>query len=131
MIAYWKATGARLTIFSPTPEFLDLKNRMLRTVGEGRPPSLVRHAEPEAEFFRPEVQSLLKAAHVRVIDSGAIFCKVMPDCLPLDGGVPLMIDDHHLTLEGARRFGAVLVADQFAPGKEDGLPPVLLSRADQ
>ncbi|MBS0565588.1 MAG: acyltransferase [Proteobacteria bacterium] len=131
MIAYWKATGTRLTIFSPTPEFLDLKNRMLRTVGEGRPLSLVRHAEPEAEFFRPEVQSLLKAAGVRVIDSGAIFCKVMPDCLPLDDGQPLMIDDHHLTLEGARRFGAVLVADQFDPEREDGLPPVLMSRADR
>lgn len=129
MIDYWKAAGVRLSVFSPTPEFLDLKNRMLRTVGLGRPLSLVRRTEPEEEFFRPEVQSMLTAAGVRVIDSGAIFCKVMPDCLPLDGGAPLMIDDHHLTIEGARRFGAVLVTEELAPEVGGGQPSLLLSGA--
>lgn len=132
MIAYWQTGGVALTIFSPAPEFTDLKNRMLRTLGEGKPLSLVPYDDPATAFFKPAIQALFAAAKIRVIDSQAIFCKAMPKCLPLDGDMPLMIDDHHLTVEGERRFGAVLVAEQFGRPlggpRVHGLPPVRIAR---
>ena len=113
VLAFWKIDGVKLTLFSPMPEFHDMKNRLIKMGWHGQNLSLPRDMAVADAFLSPENRALFDASSVRVLDTGAIFCAAMTHCGPLDGETLLMIDGHHLSVEGARRFGAVLVRQVF------------------
>lgn len=108
---YWRQDGVAVTVFSPMPEFPEMKERMIKAVWLHRPATLIRDRTAEDAFFAPATLAAFKAASVRVIDTGALFCSAMPDCQPMDGPTPLMTDGQHLAVAGALRFGAALVAE--------------------
>jgi hypothetical protein len=110
LLAFWHIDGVALTLFSPIPEFPDMRERMVRAAWMGQAAPVPRDRTAEMAFFTPANLALLQAAGVRVIDSGAIFCAETPGCSPVDGDSLLMVDGQHLSVEGARRFGARLLA---------------------
>ena len=104
-------TVGEIVIVGPTPELRD-----------DVPSCIIRHREadcavPRATFLassRPMLQTLRRLAsaypNVRVFDPTDGLCS-RDTCPAVMDGVPLYIDDHHLTMSAVRRIGIPGVTD--------------------
>ena len=113
--AYWSQPGVAVTIFSPIPEFPAFEPKMIRQAWKGEVPDLTPDLTSYNRFMQADLQQILSQAGIAVIDSKALFCGSRPDCSPLDGDIMLMLDESHLAPDGARAFGAALLAAQPLP----------------
>jgi len=108
MVDYWKIDGVRITLFSPMPEFPDMEDRVIKAAWLGETIPFEMDQSAAQAFLSPENRAIFAAAQVRVIDAMALFCAGRPVCAPVDGKALLMVDGNHLSVEGARRYGAAL-----------------------
>lgn len=103
MVDYWSSQGKKLILLTGMPEFPQYKSHLIR----GATPRLRRDL-PGGEFDA-SVRAMLTARGVHVVSSADALCKVAACSHRASGGELLYVDDDHLSLFGARKFGEVLV----------------------
>ena len=110
VVNFWATDGITLRLFSPMPEFADMRDKLIKSAWLQQDIPMPREMAMAELFFSPENRASLEAARLSVVDSGAIYCAAIPDCAPWSDNQFWMIDGQHLSVEGALRFGAVLRA---------------------
>jgi hypothetical protein len=111
VIDYWTDRYAHVVLMTPTPEFPRFKEKMLSLpLGE------LKRERPNFEL-RDSFQKALAEINLKgtvVIDSWAQFCGDPADCSSV-GMRSLLVDDSHLSGEGALKVGKAIANDPRLP----------------
>jgi hypothetical protein len=110
MIEFWKIDGVAVSVFSPMPEYRNLRDVAAKAVWLGIEMPLTLDSRTNQRFMA-ELKDLFTRSSVGVLDSKKLFCAASQGCAAFAGTTPLMTDGQHLSAEGARRFGRALVEE--------------------
>ena len=111
MIEFWKIDGVAVSVFSPMPEYRNLRDVAAKSVWLGIAMPLTLDSGANQRFMAAELKDLFTRSSVGVLDSKKLFCAASPGCAAFAGTTPLMTDGQHLSTEGAQRFGRALVEE--------------------
>lgn len=108
-LAYWRAAGKPIVLFSPRPEIYGFTRLLLED-------NVVDHAELFQVDELTVDEDLLSAHGATMADSHTLFCAMTGTCSYLDAsGELLMVDGHHLSRKGAQLFVERFLATWQAP----------------
>ncbi len=105
LIDYWSGRDVDVLLFTQTPTFADVSDVYMMHGADGV--RALREIE-EHDFGFADSLATVDTRDVGIIDTTTLLCGTDNDCAPIADG-PLLIDQRHLSVEGARRSGANLV----------------------
>ncbi|GFE52480.1 hypothetical protein So717_42330 [Roseobacter cerasinus] len=109
VVADWSARADKLLLFTPRPEYPQLKQRFL-WFGEDR----LAQTTPDmhkALLFSASMSETRPPTNVHILDSAGLICAGRVPCSPVTDGKLLYIDKEHFTNGAARSFGAELIPE--------------------
>ncbi len=118
LAAYWRIDGTDVRLLAPTPEFPRLVDVAVFAV-QHRIPARIERDDRAHDLLR---ESAAVLDGLRIVETAGAFCALATGCLPAEDGRLLMTDSNHLTVEGARRYGAALI-------RQEHLGPLVAPRA--
>lgn len=101
LINYWSARYPHIIIFSPMPEFKHFHKEYIRT---GKLTQAVSFSKSQ-KFFAV-LREIDVPPNVDIANSATIFCGADLACEFIVDGNLLLMDNHHLSPDGARKFGS-------------------------
>jgi hypothetical protein len=107
-IEYWKRFNKRIIWFTNMPKFMNYKEIIARLSSTKLDNKMAEESE------NMEIINFLRENGVHVMPTRKIFCTITAgrcDYKTEDGKL-LLVDKHHLSPDGAKRFGEILLTDE-------------------
>jgi hypothetical protein len=107
-VDYWSRFNKRIIWFTNMPKFMNYKEIIARLSSTTLDNKMAEESENAA------ILSYLRENSVYVIQTRQIFCAITKErCdYKTEDGKLLLVDKHHLSPDGARRFGEILLTDE-------------------
>ncbi len=103
MIDYWQQFNKKIVIFTAMPDFFGFEDEFLTTAHLSPDYALADLSEQQG------ITQALVSRGVHVINTRQIFCAIAPKCNWQLDQESLLVDQNHLSREGAQQFGRILI----------------------
>jgi hypothetical protein len=114
IFSYWSQNYEKIIFFSPIPESIDLHREFYKF---GKVTSSMSHKKHN--LFYELIKSIDIPDNIIIANSADFLClNDMQDCFIL-GNLPRMVDENHLSINGAKDFGKAFINDPSFQGVFD------------
>lgn len=103
---FWKQAGVPILLFSPMPEFTNIKEKIVKIGKAGPQLDAIGYDARLLALTDPPVRAMAQNAGFSLIETKAVFCGPDPHrCSAFEDGKPLVVDYGHLSNLGAAIVG--------------------------